>query len=116
MKIKIEVLSQNLFDNTCKNKGLNDANVDLENELAFISIIGTEECLKYYLKEPDTTHYFKTEHKNVLNLEFDDCSTDVLYNDHLFKTISIEQAEKIVDFIEEQIKIANENLINSLKE
>jgi protein-tyrosine phosphatase len=80
-----------------KEMGLNDENVENTN-MAFISIIGTEECLKYWVKEDDK-HYFQ-DHPNVLNLEFDDIEDDVMYNGHHFKTITMEQAEKTVNFIE----------------
>ena len=100
-KIKIKVLSHYLFDEDMKQMGLNDANVENFNK-AFISIIGTPECLKYYLDEGDTKHYFES-HNNVLNLDFDDISTDVMYNGHHFKTMTMEQAEKTVGFIEEMV-------------
>lgn len=100
-KIKIKVLSHYLFDEDMKQMGLNDTNVENFNK-AFISIIGTPECLKYYLDEGDTKHYFES-HNNVLNLDFDDISTDVMYNGHRFKTMSMEQAEKTVEFIEEMV-------------
>lgn len=99
--MKLKVLSHYLFDEDMKKMNLNDENVE-DCNMAFISIIGTPECLNYYLDEGDTRHYFK-DHKNVLNLEFDDIGDDVLYNGHLFKTITMEQAEKTVNFIEEMI-------------
>ena len=101
MALKIEVLSHYLFDDKMKEMGLNDNNLENTN-MAFISIIGTEECLKYYLNEGNTKHYF-VEHTNVLNLDFDDIDTDVIYHGHHFKTMTMEQAEKSVDFIEEMI-------------
>lgn len=101
--IKIEVFSQYLFDENCKSLGLNDNNVDEVKDTAFISIIGTKECLEYYLDEGNTKHYFNDNHNNVLNLDFDDTSTDVKYNGHIFKTMRMEQAEKAVDFIEKMI-------------
>ena len=70
--VKINVLSHKAFDNTMRDFNINDTNVDNKTDLAFISIIGTEECLKYYLHEEDTKHYFNNEHTNVLNLDFDD--------------------------------------------
>ena len=85
-----------------KKMGLSDDNVEEQNS-AFISIIGTPECLNYYLDEGNTKHYFG-DHPNVLNLEFDDIEGDVLYNDHHFKTMNMEQAEKAVDFIENIIE------------
>ena len=98
--MKIICLSHYLFDEKMKEMGLNDENVENTN-MAFISIIGTEECLKYWVKEDDK-HYFQ-DHPNVLNLEFDDIEDDVMYNGHHFKTITMEQAEKAVDFIEGMI-------------
>lgn len=99
--MKLKVLSHYLFDEDMKEMNLNDNNVEDVN-MAFISIIGTEECLKYYLDESNTRHYFK-DHPNVLNLDFDDISTDVNYDGHMFRTMSMEQAEKTVDFIEKII-------------
>ena len=100
-RIKIEVLSHFLFDEKMKSLNLNDDNVE-DTNMAFISIIGTQECLKYYLEEEDTKHYFK-DHRNVLNLDFDDIGTDVIYNGHHLRTLRIEEAEKAVDFIENVI-------------
>ena len=100
--MKIEVLSHYLFDEKMKGMNLNDGNVDTMN-MGFISIIGTEECLKYYLDEEKTKHYFNNEHENVLNLDFDDITVDVLYNGHLFKAMTMEQAETSIDFIEKML-------------
>ena len=99
--MKVIVLSHYLFDEEMKKLGLNNDNVE-DTNMAFISIIGTPECLKYYLDETDTSHYFK-DHSNVLNLEFDDIGEDVMYNGHHFKTMRMEQAERAIDFIEENI-------------
>ena len=99
-KIKIIVLSHYLFDEKMRDLHLNDDNVENENS-AFISIIGTEECLKYWVHENDK-HYFK-DHPNVLNLEFDDIGVDVIYNGHYFKTMHIDQGEKAFEFIENMI-------------
>ena len=101
MKLKIEVLSHYLFEEKCKEDGLNDENVEDEKGKAFIDIIGTEECRRYYLKE-ETQHYFNN-FSNVLNLEFDDLSEDIEYEGHIFKTMTMEQAEKTVDFIKKMI-------------
>lgn len=102
LKMKLKVLPHYLFDEEMKKMKLDDSNVENCN-MAFISIIGTPDCLTYYLNEGDTKHYFG-EHPNVLNLEFDDISGDVLYNGHHFKTITMKQAEKTVDFIEKMIR------------
>jgi hypothetical protein len=100
--MKIEVCSHYAFDNAMKHTlHLNDDNVE-DSGMAFISIIGTPECLTYYLDEGDTKHYFK-DHENVLNLDFDDIGTDVIFNGNHFKTMNFEQAEKAVDFIEKML-------------
>ena len=100
--IKIEVLSHYLFDEKMRELNLNDENVENSN-MAFISIIGTPECLTYYLDEGKTKHYFK-DHPNVLNLDFDDIEDDVMYNGHHFKTMRMEDAEKAIGFIETNIR------------
>ena len=99
--MKIVVLSHEFFDKKMRILGLNDKNVE-DVKMAFISIIGTEECLKYWLKESDTRHYF-TNHPNVLNLEFDDIGNDVMYHGHHFRTMRMNQAEDAIDFIEKMI-------------
>ena len=49
---------------------------EVKDDKAFISIIGTEECRKYYLEE-DTNHWFSNcTEDNVLNLEFDDVNEE----------------------------------------
>lgn len=101
-KIKIEVLSHYLFDEKMKELNLNDSSVE-DTNVAYISIIGTQECLIYYLDEGNTKHYFK-DHENVLNLDFDDIEDDVMYNGHHFKTLRIEDAERSIDFIEKMIE------------
>lgn len=99
----IEVMSHKDFDYDMKMSGLNDDNVENVKDIVFISIIGTEDCNKYYLNEPDTKHWFSKNHTNVLNLEFDDISEDREYKGHLFKALSIDQAKQIVEFINRNI-------------
>ena len=99
--MKLKVLSHYLFDEDMKKMNLNDDNVEKTN-MAFISIIGTKECIKYWIQEDDK-HYFK-DHPNVLNLDFDDISDVVLYNGHRFRGMNLEEAEKTVDFIEKMIE------------
>jgi len=105
-EITIEVLSHKLFEERCLADGLNDNNVDAC-DTAFIDIIGTDECLKYYLNEGDTKHYFSQGHDNVMNLEFDDLTTNVLYDGHIFKAMTIFQAEVLLDFIERNMNNCN---------
>jgi predicted protein tyrosine phosphatase len=74
--------------------------------VAYISIEATEECRKYYLEEEkedfDNEHILNSS-DNVLNLEFDDITSDHIYKGHLFKAISEKQAEEIVEFIERNL-------------
>ena len=100
---KIFVYPHSTFEAECEKMGLNDNNVE-SHSYAFVDIIGTPECLKYYLDEEDTKHYFSKNHTNVLNLEFDDIPCDEIeYEGHIFKGISDEQAQKLFDFIENNI-------------
>ena len=98
--MEIKVLSHYLFDEQMRQMGLTDDNVENTN-MAFISIIGTQECIKYWIQEDDK-HFFK-DHENVLNLDFDDIGDDVMYNGHHFKCMTMEQAERTVNFIERMI-------------
>jgi protein-tyrosine phosphatase len=107
--MKLKVLSHFLFDEEMEKMGLNDGNVESTNN-AYISIIGTPECLNYYLDEGDTKHFFN-DRPNVLNLDFDDISMDVKYNGHIFRTITMEQAEKAVDFIERVVNNGVDEII-----
>lgn len=101
-KPKILVFSHNEFDEFCENHKLNDNNVEECKDFAFISIIGTDACMRYWL-EDISEHYFKEEHNNVCNVEFDDISEDVEYNGYIFKAITDEQADKIIQFIEDNL-------------
>lgn len=97
----VSVFSHCDFDTKMYKFGLNDDNVeDCKDINAFISIIGTPDCQKYYLEENEY-HWFKQNHDNVLNLEFDDIGDEeLLYKGVNFKGLSDIQAEQIVDFIE----------------
>lgn len=100
----IIVYPQSRFDEECAKENLDDTNVEDRKGMAFISIIGTPECLKYYLDEGDTKHYFNENHPNVLNVDFDDISQDEIeWEGHIFKGLSMEQAQTIFDFIEKNI-------------
>lgn len=112
-KIKITVLSQKDFDSYMEEHDINETNVSEVNKI-FVSIIGTEECLNYYLDEKETKHYFPTDRWNLLNLDFDDLDKDLVYDGHLFKAMSDEQALRACLFFEklqfwETNKYDNEN-------
>ncbi len=117
MKPNVLVYSHIDFDRECASMDLTDENVESKEDYAFISIIGTKQVREEYLGEFDTEHYFKENHPNVLNLEFDDVGEDFDFSfkpmalngekgkERIihFKTISEEQAEQCVDFIEKNI-------------
>ena len=100
---KVIVLPHSVFDEEMERMKLDDSNVEDVKEKALISIIGTPECLTYYLKEADTRHWFNENHPNVLNLDFDDLGEDRVYEGHLFKAMSDKQAEDVVRFIEDNL-------------
>lgn len=104
MEIKrINVFSHNDFDEKMYQMGIFSSNVNDEKDKAFISIIGTPQCQKYYL-EMDSYHWFKHNGDNVLNLEFDDISTEEFeWKGHTFYGISEEQTKQCVEFIEKNI-------------
>jgi rhodanese-related sulfurtransferase len=93
----IQALSQRKFEEVCRINNWDDDNVP--SDYAFISIIGTQDCLKH-INEEDTTHYFKKQHDNVLNLAFDDVDEDFELEGYKIKAITDEQAKAIVDFVE----------------
>ena len=100
----IKIFSYNDFNEYCNSLGVNDINVETDfSDYAFISIIGTDDCMKYYIEEPDAKHYFSTNHSNVINLEFDDLPRDITWNGHLFKAMSDDDSKKLFEFIERNI-------------
>lgn len=102
MEKKITVFSKILFDDFCKKQKFDDSNVENVNDIAFISIIGTENCQKYYLNEIEE-HFFKENHSNVINLEFDDIDHDIDYDGHKLLSLSNKQANDLFNFIENNI-------------
>lgn len=83
----IKVYSQIDFNNVMKSNGIDDSNVENEKDSIFISITNIN---------GEMEHWFKENHKNVINLDFDDTSSD---NEEL-RTISDKQAESLMFFID----------------
>lgn len=91
--------SQFEFDELCKINNWSDGFIPEEN--AYVSIIGSPDCIKYYIREPQE-HYFKVENSQVCNLEFDDINEDIrIWKGHTILGLDEKQAEKLVKFIEE---------------
>lgn len=66
---------------------------------AYISIEGTSECIKYYIKDDDNEHLLPSS-SDVINLDFDDVTEDKFkYKGHIFSTITMNQAKEVVDFV-----------------
>lgn len=89
------------FDRECMTHGWNDSCVPPD--IAFISIVGTTECQKYYLEEVEE-HYYKLPHQNVCNLEFDDIGeTEIEWKGHIFRGMSDEQTHTLYKFIKSNL-------------
>ena len=102
-KHTIEVMSHFAFDQKMRDLAIFDENVEYMQNLAFISIIGTPQVLSDYLEEPLTEHWFKRNHPNVLNLDFDDVGHDLQFVNCEFKAMSPKQAKETVEFIERNL-------------
>ena len=105
--MKIICFSKRDFENYCREHGFNDANPP--KDFAVVSICCNPEVATRVLHDGDP-HYFKEDHENVLNVEFDDITRDVEYfemrddGDHseplVARGITRETAEEIVKFID----------------
>ena len=93
----IKVYSQIDFNNVMKSKGIDDSNVENEKDSIFISITN---------RNGEIEHWFKENHKNVINLDFDDTSSD---NEEL-RTISDKQAESLMFFIDDNLSKSTEDV------
>ena len=93
----IKVYSQIDFNNVMKSKGIDDSNVENEKDSIFISITN---------RNGEIEHWFKENHKNVINLDFDDTSSD---NEELM-TISDKQAESLMFFIDDNLSKSKDDI------
>lgn len=111
MKKIISVYPQSEFDEIMEKWKLNDENIEEEKNLAVISICGCRDSLRFW--GDIDCHYFKNNHSNVLNLDFDDVyEEDIDYTrkdedgnetTYHFKGMSIEQAREAIEFIERNL-------------
>lgn len=95
------------FNNLCQNNGWNDSNIP--SDKAFISICCTDECIQGYIlaRDPDAIdeHWFKQDHDNVINLNFDDIIDDEMISKtnegtFTYRCISKADAKRLYNFIE----------------
>jgi predicted protein tyrosine phosphatase len=97
---KIHVRSQFSFDKIVKENDLNDDNVELLKDTAFISIISAN-AYGDSMQGMYDQHWFRKNHDNVLNLEFDDVEDDATsIGKNKYKVFSKEQAREVVEFID----------------
>lgn len=94
---KLICCSQYEFDDICRKNGWTPSNIP--RNCAFISIIGSPDCIKYYIREKQE-HWFKEENSQICNLEFDDIAEDYrIWKGYVFYGMKKEQAEKLAKFI-----------------
>lgn len=102
MKNKIFVYPQHYFNSELLKSGINDENVEDIKDKAFISIVCTDNCNEGYMLEKHGEiyeHYFGKNHLNVFNIKFDDLEEDLIHKGRLYKTITKEQAEELINFM-----------------
>lgn len=104
--VEIHTLSVADFKHTMQENALYDCNIEQEKELAIISIGNSfdDELADHIFNNGPSSHWFKSRHKNVLNLDFDDiaapkewtalskCNQFVLFDENM--------AHQIVNFVE----------------
>lgn len=109
----VNVFSHLKFDNTMKENNWTDETVDNLSNCAFISICCNSEIKKNYIEEvkhETDEHWFSKPHLNVLNVDFDDVTENVLETKYGQAIgITIEQAQQIVDFIMDRYSKGVEN-------
>lgn len=100
--MKINVLSHRAFDMWMQEFGFDDRSLPDKDE-AVISICCTPDIKHNYLeghKHETDEHWFKEQHDNVLNVDFDDIVTPTKVTEYgTAYGISDEQAETIVKFV-----------------
>lgn len=92
------------FEEVCKGNGWDDEFIPPKT--AFISICGSKECQEFVLQEREF-HYFEKQHPQVLNLEFDDITDNVLeipnHPKKYFYGMTIDQGKIAAEFIQENL-------------
>ena len=102
---EIKVFSHFDFDELCNSNGWCDDNVETLTDKAFISICSTKDVCEHHLEEVDE-HWFKQNHPNVLNIDFDDVEFDINFGDDdgfIAKAMTEKQGEEIYDFVERNL-------------
>src|SRR5271157_5402270 len=90
---KINILSRKEFVSLMIQNNLNDTNIEEKTDLFIISIEGMSEI------SGEMPHYFKNNHINVLNINFDDIIAEI----EGYKAIDEKQTKEIVNFIKNNL-------------
>jgi len=105
-RVDINALPHTLFDDTMRRKGYRDDNPPPDN-VAVISICCCDEIKKNYLeavKHETDEHWFKEDHRNVLNVEFDDIHQSEQATEFgTARGITAETARRIVAFVKDNV-------------
>jgi predicted protein tyrosine phosphatase len=94
--MRVFILGKHQFDSLMRQNNLNDENVESRGGIFLISIVDTDQFSES--REP----FFKEDHKNVLNLAFDDCEHDGQPSPTQpegTRAFNEEQATKLFEFI-----------------
>lgn len=99
---RVTVLPKQDFGEYCLERNLNDMNVEKLTACAFISICCSPICKEYWCNKYNETddHFFKQNHHNVINLDFDDVEENGIYENVECFTINSTQAYDLYNFIE----------------
>lgn len=77
-------------------------------DIAYISISASEDCAKYFLNDiTEASHYLQNS-QNVLNLNFDDVTEDIVTKNEdgklvIYNAITDGQAKQIIDFVDNNL-------------
>ena len=100
----INIMSAGLFKREMQRLNIHDSNVEIAN-IAIISIgdVSISKTPNDFTENGINCHWFKEEHPNVLNIDFDDCSPECGKGNPL----SEKQAQQIYKFFCKNIAVDN---------
>jgi predicted protein tyrosine phosphatase len=103
-KFTIHVMGILEFKNVMLKNNFNDDNIeDNKHEFAVISITCGDNSTDNFIPLKhgmNDEHYFKSNHANVLNMEFYDIDETIEKDGKKYESFSAEQAKRLIDFIE----------------
>lgn len=104
--MRVHIFGKREFDKLMIENNITDENVESRDSIFFISITDTPELLsKLGFNEDRNNHYFKEDHENVINLDFDDVENDgessPTKKDRDTRAFSEKQAKRLYEFIKQ---------------